>query len=107
MKTFLEKFSDRLDVLDLDLPDLAGLLLEYLHSIQDIQQRRNVMRTNYVKSMVPEGAKRHEVSRAIMEAWCWLIREGYLIPYPAEHSAVDGFEFSRLGLKAKTRQEFA
>lgn len=108
MSDFLDLFPNRLDVLDLETPDLASVLLEFLHSITDRSQRRRVMRTSFItgEDLVPPGARRDEVSRAVIEAWCWLIREGLLVPYPLQ-SACDEFDFSRRGHELKDRRQLA
>ncbi len=108
MSDFLKLLPNRLDALSLDTVDLAVILLEYLHSIEDLTQRRTVMRTSFITSdhMVPSGEQRHDVSRAVIEAWCWLIREGFVVPYPLEGQS-DEYDFSRVGLATKDRQQVA
>ena len=108
MSDFLKFLSNRSDALSLDTPDLAAILLEYCHSLTDLQQRRAVMRTSFIASgqMVPSGERRREVSRAVIEAWCWLIREGFVVPSPLEGDP-DAYDFSRLGMKLKNRQQVA
>ncbi|MBC7819454.1 MAG: TIGR02391 family protein [Planctomycetaceae bacterium] len=108
MSDFFKLLPNRLDVLSLETADLASILLEYLHSIKDFDQRREVMKTRFIagQDMVPEGDRRHDVSRAVIEAWSWLIREGLLVPYPLAGQG-DSFDFSRLGLQLKNRQQLA
>ena len=107
MSGFLDRFDNRLDILSLDVSDLAGLLLEYFHSVE-FTQRRHVMCTSNIRSehMVPPGERRHDVSRAIIEAWQWLINAGLVVPYPLDpHS--DQYEFSRRGALLTDQQQFS
>ncbi len=111
MSDFLKLFPKRLDVLSLETPDLAGVLLEYMHSIQEWSERNAFMRTSYIRGehLVPPGERRDEVSRAIIEAWCWLIQEGLVVPvpFPKNESQSDAYGFSRRGLAVKDRQQLA
>ena len=106
MSNFLQLFPHRLDVLSLEPPDLAGVLLEYMHSI-DFSERPNFMKTSYIRGehLVPPGDRRHDVSRAIIEAWCWLIQEGLIVPSALAQS--ESYEFSRRGLELKDRRQLA
>ncbi len=106
MSNFIKQFSKREDILDFDKEDLASLLLEHFHSIQakDWDSCKRIMRTSFITSMnmVPEGSKSYEISRAIIEAWCWLIYEGLIVPLPHEWKS-DEYTFSKLGKTIKTR----
>lgn len=106
MSNFIARFKNRLDVLSIDVPDLAGCLLEYFHSIE-FNQRRKVMCTSHIRSeaMVPPGDRRQDVSRAIIEAWQWLINAGLLVPYPLE-SLDDEYDFSKRGALLADRRQF-
>lgn len=108
MSDFFRLLPNRLDSLSLETSDLAVILLEYLHSINDRSQRRAVMRTSFIASedMVEPGERRHDVSRAVIEAWCWLIREAFVVPYPLEGQS-DVYDFSRLGMAMEDRQQVA
>lgn len=84
------------DVLDADLDTLGGLLLRHLKSCEGvspvfqhgglyrdyfiaIMERRNIG-LGPLPSKEPEyGAEQPAVSRAFVEAWDWLVREGLLI----------------------------
>ena len=107
MSSFLDRFDSPTDVLDLATPDLAGLLLEFLHSVRDWSGRSTVMRTSIIagESFVPPCTKRQEVASALVEAWCWLIREGLVVPHSLKGDP-DLFMFSRIGGQLKTRALF-
>ena len=111
MSNFLKLFPDRLHVLSLETPDLAGVLLEYMHSIREWSDRNAFMRTSYIRGehLVPPGARRDEVSRSIIEAWCWLIQEGLVVPvpFPKNESQSDAYGFSGRGLALKDRRQLA
>src|SRR5581483_2298853 len=84
------------DVLDADLETLGGLLLKHLKSCEGvspvfqhgglyldyfiaIMERRNIG-LGPLPSKEPEyGAEQPAVSRAFVEAWDWLVREGLLV----------------------------
>ena len=70
--------------------------MEYLHSL-GFHERRGEMRTSYITSdrMVPPCNRNYQVSRAVTEAWSWLIREGLVIPRPGGNP--DEYDFSRRG----------
>lgn len=102
MSGFLDVFPSPQAALDLEPEDLAGLLVEFFNAL-DWNQRPTVMRTSFVigPRMVPAPCdKRYEVQCAVIEAWCWLIREGLLIPKP--DGEPDQYVFSRRG-ELKTR----
>jgi len=104
MSSFLDLLPTPLAALDLEPEDLAGLLVEFFNRL-DWSQRETVMRTSFVISprMVPAPcSRRYEVQRAVIEAWCWLIREGLLVPRP--DGEPDQYVFSRRG-ELRTRAD--
>ncbi len=107
MAHFVDGIVNRDQVLELDADDLAGILIEYLHSMPP-EERRNAMRTSVIASddMVPPGHRRQDVSLAVIEAWTWLIREGLVVPYPLD-ARPDWYTFSRKGDTLKTRSQLA
>lgn len=102
MSDFLDFFPNSQAVLDLETEDLAGLLMEFFHKL-DWNARETVMRQPFIVGgrMVPPRDNRYEVQRAIIEAWCWLISEGLLIPGP--DGELDQYVFSRRGSSLKTK----
>ncbi len=106
MSDFIKQFPKPEDVLDLEPEHLAICLLEYLHSIKDFGTQRAIMQTAYISSqdMVPPCNRNYDVSMAVIEGWCWLIREGFIVPRPGGKSS-DEYDFSRLGKKLKNRAE--
>lgn len=103
MTDFLDLLPNRKDALDLEPEVLAGLLMEFLHGLP-FESKPRVMRTSFIASdrMVREGAPRYELSRAVTEAWAWLIHEGLVVPRPLEGDP-DQYDFSRRGMLLKTR----
>lgn len=93
----LDQLPDRLDALDLEPEVLAGVLMEYLHSLP-FEARMARMRTSFIAGdqMIRDGSPKYDLSRTVIEAWSWLIREGLVVPRPLEGS-VDQYDFSRLG----------
>lgn len=81
IKSFL---PDPEALLDLEPEELAGYLLEYLNSLPEDEQsklnRYNFSLRQTFKEYPPEY--QDEISKALMEAWIWLEREGLLAPKP-------------------------
>jgi hypothetical protein len=96
------------DVLAFEPQDLALLLLEYFHSIKDLNTQRTIMKSSFIVSerMVPTPCPKHyEVVRAVSEAWWWLVREGLLVPRPeVSRDACDSYDFSRHAISLKNRE---
>lgn len=89
----------------LSAEDVAGLLLEYLHSL-DHQRKRAVMRSRvvvkeFIKAPFPDL---HKARRVIIEGWHWLIHHGFLVLDPDED--LDLYVFSRLGESVRNRNAF-
>jgi hypothetical protein len=74
------------NLLSLEPEELAGILLEHLNSLppEEIGQlnRENVSAESMLREY-PSGY-RHQIARALMEAWVWLEREGLIAPRPGE-----------------------
>jgi hypothetical protein len=108
MSDFFRKFDPPDAVLELETPDLAGLLLQFLHETRDWTGRTTVMRTSIIAGdrFVPSPCNnRQNVASAVVEGWSWLIREGMIVPYPLKGDP-DHFTFSRLGEQLKNRSSF-
>jgi len=112
MSRLIDFLPDPETTVQLEPEDLAGLLVEFLRSITDSEQRRRVMRTSYMcgTNIVESYSERHGVStsramsRALSEAWSWLIREG-LVTQKALGGDPDEYEFSRRGEAIRTRAD--
>jgi uncharacterized protein (TIGR02391 family) len=79
-----ELLPDPEDLLALEPEELAGVVLQYLNSLSPME-RGQLNRYNFSLPNTVEGypAKyRDRLSRALMEAWIWLEREGLLAPEP-------------------------
>jgi len=109
LKSFLPTADD---VGNSDLPTLGGILLTHLKSYEGLNTvyQHGGLNRGYFLAMLenrnvglgalpkePEyGARQPEVTRAMMEAWNWLEREGMMIPNP-QRSGGDWFLISRRG----------
>jgi uncharacterized protein (TIGR02391 family) len=75
---------DAENLLSLEPEELGGYLLEYLNSLSE-RERDTLHRNNFLGLERFQGypAQHHEsIRRALMEAWVWLEREGFLAPKP-------------------------
>ena len=94
------------DLLKLDPEELAGVLLVHLNQ-QDAINRHNFFNSlRHTPPLVkPEyGEKQSEIIRALMEAWAWLEKEGFLVNDPT--ATGDLFFLSRRARRLTTREEF-
>jgi uncharacterized protein (TIGR02391 family) len=81
IKSFL---PDPETLLDMEPEELAGYLLEYLNSLPEHEQS-NLNRYNFSLPRTVDdypAQYQEEISKALMEAWFWLEREGLLAPKP-------------------------
>lgn len=88
--------------------DVAGLLVQFLHSIPPGPQDRlnkcldsAFISSNGIVQEYPEEY-RTAISQALTEAWAWLQREGIVVLRPLQGDS-EKFAFSRLGESFKTR----
>ncbi|HXC49723.1 MAG TPA: TIGR02391 family protein [Candidatus Limnocylindrales bacterium] len=98
---FSDLVSDVDSLLALEAEELAGLVLQYLASPK--VKANELHRQNFGRSNALQGypQERHdEISRAIMEAWVWLLREGLLAP--TAESSGDLVFVTRRGKEAAT-----
>ena len=96
---------DAKDLLELEPEELAGVLMEYLNSLP-LSEQRSLNRYNFsLNSTVQEYPQdQHEkLSQALMEAWAWLEREGFLVPKPGLQG--EWVIISRRGRKLRTRDQ--
>jgi uncharacterized protein (TIGR02391 family) len=106
MKSFHSMIPDADTVLALEPEELAGFLLEYLHSL-DLNERWSLNPHNMFHD--PSGRfseypndRRVQVRDAVVEAWMHLEREGLLVPR-IEESGRNTWVFSRRGSAITTR----
>jgi uncharacterized protein (TIGR02391 family) len=112
MSRLIDFLPDPETAVQLEPEELAGLLVEFLHTLTESDQRRRVMQTSYMcGTNIVESysetyglATSRAVSRALSEAWSWLIREGIITP-EALAGGPDQYEFSRRGEAIRTRAD--
>jgi uncharacterized protein (TIGR02391 family) len=72
-------------LLALDPEELAGVVLEHLLSIPSSHGDINRYNFSLVSTYSEYPPNKHEdIARALMEAWVWLEREGFLAPKPGD-----------------------
>ena len=93
-------------LLILEPEELAGVLMEHLNSLPPSEQRQRLSRDSigHVQTVqeYPQD-RRQELSRALMEAWVWLEREGLLVPRPGSEGG--WMVISRRGRQLRTRDQ--
>jgi len=100
-------FPDSEALLSLEPEELAGIVLEYLNSLNSHTADQLLDRHNFSQQTVDgyPGEKKTEISEALMEAWIWLEREGLLAPRPGTFN--EGWVFiTRRGKQVLTREDF-
>jgi len=91
-------------LLALEPEELAGVVLQYLNSLEEDSPSFN--RCNFSLWKRVEGYPEEHleaICRALMEAWIYLEREGLLVPKPGSDS---WFIISRRGKKLTTAEDF-
>ena len=91
-------------LLELEPEELAGVLLQYLNALSPSEQRQ-LHRYNFSLEAARGYPKDQweDLSKALMEAWVWLEREGLLVPRPGIQG--EWVFISRRGRKLATREE--
>jgi uncharacterized protein (TIGR02391 family) len=105
------------DLLALEVEELAGVLLTHLKSYEDlpgnaVNQQSSISQTNFLIAREqtrpgeqPEyGSHQPQVNTALMEAWAWLEREGFLIRDAKQPAP--WFWISRRGQRVTSREDF-
>src|SRR5690349_7010583 len=91
-------------LLALEPEELAGPLLQVLSTLPESELNRYNLGLDHNVAQYP-AHQRTAVSRALMEAWVWLEREGLLAPRPG---AVGEFVFvTRRGQQVATPEKLA
>jgi uncharacterized protein (TIGR02391 family) len=88
-------------LLNLEPEELAGIVLEYLNSLSPMNASQ-MHRGNFTDpSMVREFPRNYhaDITKALMEAWVWLEREGLIAPIPG--STQDFVFITRRGQRLK------
>ena len=84
MSAIYELIPDHETLLNLEVDELAGIVLEYLHSFPS--SKSNYLNFKYLTSphILKEYPNEHhvQITRALMEAWTWLKNEGFIVPIP-------------------------
>lgn len=94
-------------LLALEPEELAGVLLEHLNSLPENEQNQ-LNRFNYAQPHIVReypAEYRDRILEALMEAWCWLEREGLLAPRPRSISEGSVF-ITRRGRRLVTAADF-
>jgi uncharacterized protein (TIGR02391 family) len=98
-------------LLELQAPELAGLILRHLMSISPADRRSSLHLNNYAglytgsshNQIFPEQHWK-EIERRVAEAWAWLSTQGLLAPDPSQSG---GWVFvTRLGEKVASGEAF-
>jgi uncharacterized protein (TIGR02391 family) len=94
-------------LLSLEPEELAGVILEFFNGFSDIESRGLLSPAAFCAERGLEGYpndKRHSISRALMEAWVWLEREGFIATRPGDLQT--GWCFvTRRGKRVKNTQD--
>lgn len=94
-------------LLDLEAPELAGIMLEYLNEEVDARGRGQFAVRNLTQEYMVDDLpinQRKEVLQSFAEAFAWLQRECLIVPQPG---GSDGwFVLSRQAKKLKTRDSY-
>ena len=85
MPSIYELIPDHELLLNLEPEELAGIVLEYLNSLSEGSAELN--RYNFsLPHTVSDYPREHQrsISRALMEGWMWLEKEGFVAPEPGQ-----------------------
>jgi uncharacterized protein (TIGR02391 family) len=109
MHSIFSIIPDPQKILELEVEEFAGIVMEYLHGLPDNERwrinRHNqvVHRTSHPEAWPLDYRNRgneywSRISRAFMEAWGWLEKEGFLAPDPEQDGC---FFITRRGDRVK------
>jgi hypothetical protein len=94
------------DLLALEVEELAGVLLMHLNSRGD--GGAHLHHYNFfddLKNEPPYGTRDDRIVEALMEAWDWLLHEGFLAKRGDDNTRAGTF-VTRRGQRLKTRDDF-
>lgn len=107
MSSIYELIPDHELLLSLEPEELAGVVLEYLHSLPDKSRNRDYL-FNSVSAAAPKGyplKEQEDIKRVLAEAWAWLEREGLIAPGPErDESGKFSFFITRRGERIKNAE---
>jgi uncharacterized protein (TIGR02391 family) len=92
-------------MLELEVEELAGVLLLHLNSREDGDELHHYNFFNGIRNTPPYGKRDDRINRALMEAWDWLLYEGFLAKRGDDGSRAGTF-VTRRGRRLKSRDEF-
>ncbi len=104
--------SNAVDLLELEVEELAGVLLIHLHSCNQgdctavqngLVSQESFFMAYHRRKPREYGARHDEVVSALMEAWAWLQSEGLLV----RNSNNNWLFFSRRGKQIKSHEDVA
>ena len=102
MSSIYELLPDHELLLNLEPEELAGVVLEYLHSLPDESRNRDYLFNSVSNSPTggyPPG-EQENIKRALAEAWAWLATQGLIAPLPEKNeSGKFLFFITRRGLR--------
>lgn len=102
-KTIPSIIPDPEDLLALEPEELAGVVLEYLNSQDPNGGPNRLNRYSFGSTNTVEGYPKQyhdRIKKALMEAWIWLEREGFIAPQPGDTSGSCVF-ITRRGCRVK------
>lgn len=103
MPSIYELIPDHELLLNLEPEELAGVILEYLKSLPGGSPELN--RYNFsMPHTVADYPREHQrnISRALMEGWMWLEKEGFIAPEPKEREWIF---ITRQGLRIENARD--
>lgn len=100
MSSIYELIPDHELLLSLEPEELAGVVLEYLHSLPESDSQlsfQNFSASHTVAEYPSEHQK--EITKALREAWMWLQNQGFIIPTPGFYPEM--VSITRQGLRVR------
>ena len=86
MSTIYKLIPDHEVLLSLELEELAGIVLEYLHSLPKGDPQFSLYNFSLPHTVTEyPGGHQQNITNALREAWMWLKREGFIISTPGFH----------------------
>jgi hypothetical protein len=93
------------DLLALDVSELAGVLLEHLNSFDDYDGLHHYNFFNDLRNYPPYEKPDNRINEALMEAWDWLLYEGFLAKRGDDGTRAGTF-ITRRGRRIKSKDDF-
>ena len=103
MSTIYELIPDHELLLSLEPGELAGVVLEYLHSLPEADSQFSFHNFSLPHTIAGyPGEHQKDITIALREAWQWLENEGFIIPTPGFHP--DMVSITRKGERVRNAQ---